>query len=398
MSLEIDKLYYTIDLDIKGLQKDMEDVKKKIEGVGGSVEKEGSKMDGVFKKLAGATAAFFSAQAIAGFVNQVIRVRGEFQQLGIAFETMLGSKEKADQLMQEAITLAAKTPFTLSEVGAGAKSLLAYGFTAKEVIGELKTLGDVSAGLAIPLADLVYLYGTQKTQGTVMAKDMMQFAGRGVPIYEELTKVLKINTQEVRNMVTAGKVGFPEIQQAFKNMTSEGGMFSNMMEKTSLSVTGQMSNLTDKIQLMLNEIGKSNEGIIYGGLSGASSLVDHYKEIMDVLKVLTVAYGTYKTAVILAAVVQKLMLFAENIRLIALFRKELGLATAAQQAFNITSAANPYFLILAGITAVVAALVIYKARTKDAYVAGAEYNKSLVEEKEKLKSLFEQVKNTTEGV
>jgi hypothetical protein len=293
MSLEIDKLFYTVGLDIKDLKRDVDSVKKQLEGMSGSAVKEGGKMDGMFKKLGVAAAAFFSIQAISGFVKQIISVRGEFESLGISFETMLKSKEKADKLMAEVVQLAKTTPFSLTEVASGAKSLLAYGFSAKEVTGELKRLGDISAGLAIPIGDLVYLYGTTRTQGRAMTKDIMQFAGRGIPIYEELAKIFKVSTQEVSKLVEAGKVGFPEVQKVIQNLTNSGGMFENLMQKQSKSLTGMISNLGDAWAQVINIIGsgalgdmiKKAVGLVTGLfgkiVEGSKTSIEKFKEAVS---------------------------------------------------------------------------------------------------------------------
>jgi hypothetical protein len=301
MSLEIDKLHFTVSLDFKGLKKQTEEVRKLMEGMSGSTVIEGQKMDNTFKKLAKAAAAFFSIQAVAGFIRKLISVRGEFESLGISFESMLKSKEKADQLMYQVIQLAKTTPFSLTEVASGAKSLLAYGFSAKEVTSELKRLGDISAGLSIPIGDLVYLYGTTRTQGRAMTKDLMQFAGRGIPIYEELAKIFKVSTQEVSKLVEAGKVGFPQVQQAIHNLTNEGGMFENLMIKQSKSLTGMISNLGDVWNQFLNVLGSGALGNIikkivsgltsmFGGIvENSKSSVDKFK---DQLSLQTASKGT----------------------------------------------------------------------------------------------------------
>lgn len=362
-----------------------------------SIQAQGAGVENTFRNVARAAEAYISLRFAIKLGSEIIKVRGEFQQLSIAFETMLGSKAKADQLMQEAIQFAAKTPFTLTDVATNIKQLMAMGIATEDVMGTMKALGDVAAGVSVPISRVAINYGQVATMGKLQGRELRDFAMAGIPLIDELAKNLGKAKNEITEMVTAGQIGFKDVEKAFQTMSGEGGKFYNLMEKQNLSVTGQISNLTDKIQVMLNSIGKSNEGLIYSGIAGVGKLVEHYQEILDVLKVLALTYGTYKAAVIAAAVAQKLMLFAENIQLVSMFRKELGLATATQQAFNLSAKANPYGLILAGITAVVTALTIFIRRTKDAYVAGTEYNRSLTEEKEKLKALFENIKKTEKG-
>ena len=279
MSLEIDKLYYTVTLDIKELQKDIDGVKKKIAGMSGSVESEGSKMGAIFKKLGALIATAFAAVGLTAFIKKIAVTRGEFEQLGVAFETMLKSKEKADKLMEQVVALAAKTPFTLKEVAGAAKSLLAYGYAAEEVVPNIGRLGDIASGLNISMSDMTYLFGTARTQGRLFSRDMIQMAGRGIPVYTELAKVLNTDAAGVVKLVEAGKVGFPELQKMVVNLTSEGGMFYNLMEKQSKTLTGLLSNLGDAWDRLLNSLGEGRLGTIMKNIiSGTTTMFNNFRE------------------------------------------------------------------------------------------------------------------------
>lgn len=256
------------------------------------------KMVAAGKRLGGA--AFF-----VGMGKELVDIRGKYQQLEIAFTAMLKSGEKASSLMNNLIKFAAETPFGLDSAATGAKQLMAYGSQAENIIDELRMLGDVAAGTGQPLGDLVYLYGTLRTQGKAYLMDIRQFAGRGIPIYEELAKVMKINTDQVNEFVSAGKVGFKEVEQAFQNMTSNGGLYGGLMEEQSKSVLGRIEQLTDNIENLFNKVGKSSEGVIYSIIDTASSAVAHYQEIGEALAALIAVYGTYKTVVIATNAIQQ---------------------------------------------------------------------------------------------
>lgn len=269
-----------------------------------ATSKSSDSLTDLLKKGAALAGVTFGAEKIRELGMEIVRVHGEMQQLNIAFSTMLKSQEKADALMSGLKTFATDTPFGLMDSAKGAKQLLAYGTTAENIIGDLKMLGNVASGVSAPLGDIVYLYGTLRSQGRAYAVDIRQFAGRGIPIYAELAKVLKVNVDQVNELVSAGKVGFPEVEQAFKNMTSGGGMFEGLMEKQTASVTGQIEKLKDNIQFMFDAIGTSSEGAIYGAIDGASTLVENYETVGKVLLGLIATYGTYRTAVMLTTTVE----------------------------------------------------------------------------------------------
>lgn len=251
-----------------------------------------------FSRMQAAAGAYLSIDMAKRLASEMVSVYGTFQQLDIAFRTMLHSGEKAKVLMEELVNFAAVTPFNLTDVGQGAKQLLAYGTAANKITTEIEMLGNVASGVTIPLGDLIYLYGTLRSQGRAYTVDIRQFAGRGIPIYEELAKVLNVSVGEVSSLVEAGRVGFPEVEKAFQNMTNKGGTFFNLMRDQSKAVTGQISNLMDNIDTKLNEVGKSNDALITGGISGANYLVDHYKEVGSALATLIALYGVHKTALI----------------------------------------------------------------------------------------------------
>ena len=270
-----------------------------------ATSKSSDSLTDLLKKGAALAGVTFGAEKIRELGMEIVRVHGEMQQLNIAFSTMLKSQEKADALMSGLKTFATDTPFGLMDSAKGAKQLLAYGTQAENIIGDLKMLGNVASGVSAPLGDIIYLYGTLRSQGRAYAVDIRQFAGRGIPIYAELAKVLKVNVDQVNELVSAGKVGFPEVEQAFKNMTSGGGMFEGLMEKQTASVTGQIEKLKDNIQFMFDAIGTSSEGAIYGAIDGASTLVENYQAVGEALMVLISTYGAYRTAVLLTTTVER---------------------------------------------------------------------------------------------
>lgn len=269
----------------------------------------GEGMTSLFQRVTG-DAHMLSATLLGGLgfeqlAGSIFNTRSQFQQLEISFNTMLGSADKSKQLMDELIQTAAHTPFDLSSVTSGAKQLLAYGTEAKDVNKTLVQLGDIASGLNIPLGDLVYLYGTTVSQGRMFTVDLRQFMGRGVPLAEELGKILHQNTTEVQESVSKGKVTSDIFKEAIANMTQAGGRFGGLMEQQSKTLEGQWSNIGDSISQMFNEIGKKSEGVFSSGLSIISAMVENWQEVVKVIGVATVAIGSYRASLMAAASIRK---------------------------------------------------------------------------------------------
>lgn len=265
------------------------------------VEQQGQSIENVFnriKSVASVAVAGFTAKEI---ISTLGTVRGEFQQFEIAFETMLGSGQKAKGMISDLANLAATTPFDMKGVVNGAKQLLAYGFAANEITDTMRRLGDVSAGLGLNLQDLTWLYGTTMVQGRLFTRDLMQFTGRGIPLTEELAKQFGVTKDKVSELVTAGKVGFPEVKKAIESLTNEGGKFGGLMEKQSHSITGQISNIKDTIEMAINDLGTQTEGLMNDALDITSKVIDHWKEIGEVILAAASAIGLYKAMAVSVA-------------------------------------------------------------------------------------------------
>ena len=377
------------------------DFKRKLQEVDASVsrttkaiESSGQSVESYFRKMTAGAAALAAGFSARELVSNIVRTRGEMQQLEVAFTTMLQSGEKAASLLADAVEFAAKTPFDLQGVAGGIRQSLAYGAEAEDVIEEVEMLGNVAAGLSVPLNDMIYLFGTLRAQGRAMTVDIRQFAGRGVPIYEELAKVLGVTRQEVSALITEGKVGFPEVEQAFRNMTSEGGMFYNLMREQSKTITGQISNLQDGISQMFNSIGEQSEGVITSAISGLSWMVEHYRELARVLGVVVAAYGSYRAAIIAVNAVQAITVSAKNISAFISLARGITTARDAMALLNLTFRANPVGLVVSGITTLVTVLLTLRKRSRESAEAADQARQAIADETAEVNRLAKSLTDT----
>lgn len=262
-------------------------------------------VSGAFQRLRndalGISGMLMGGLGLEQLIGTMIQTRGEFQQTEMAFDTMLGDTQKSQELVTQLINTAAKTPFDMQGITNGAKQLLAYGTSADEVNDTLVRLGDIAAGLSLPLGDLVYLYGTTMTQGRMYTQDLRQFMGRGIPLAAELAKQFGVAESQVGKLVTDGKVGADQVKKAIESMTSEGGRFGGLMEKQSATFVGRISNIEDAVSQMFNEMGKSQEGVINEGIDLVGNLVENWQTVGKVILTAIAAVGTYKASLIAAA-------------------------------------------------------------------------------------------------
>ena len=390
-------LYFGAGIDMNEWRRNISEMRQDILGLTQQTQRETQQMDSAFKNLSIGIGAYFSVQALQGFTQQLIGVRGEFQKTEIAFGTMLKSEEKAQALMGEMVDLAAKTPFGLTDVTDGAKRLLAFQVPAEQVVDTLRRMGDVAAGLNVPMGQLIHVYGQVKAQGKLMTNDLYQFMNAGIPMTAELAKVMGVAENEVKDLISAGKVGFPEVQSVINNLTNEGGLFFNLMEQQSASLSGQIANLEDAIEQMYNKIGEKAEGFLSSGIQGITFLVENYEKVGVVLAGLVGTYGAYRAAVITQVAVMKIANI-QGVYDVATRHLQIGATIkqiALQSQLNAVMMANPYALAIAGVVGLIA--VLYSLDT--ALESGAEklqqINKETDDYKNEAQNLIGTIKSET---
>ena len=377
------------------------DIQNAVHQTAERVEKDGKSIDDIISKIQNSMNIAIGGWSIGKFVNQMMQVRGQFQQTEMAFKTMLQSEEKADALMKQLIRTAAVTPFGVEDVTEGAKQLLAFNVAAEDVNKTLIGLGDVAAGMGLNLKDLVMLYGTTIAKGKMDTMDLYQFLNRGIPIADEIAKVMGLDVtnaiKEVQKQIKAGKVTSDVFIQAMQNMSAEGSKFGGLMEAQSKTITGQISNIEDAIEQMFNELGKSQEGVINTGLGVVSTLVENWKTVGKVLMTVVAAYGAYKAAVLAMIAISKAQIAWESAKAFISLARSITSAKDAMALFNLVASSNPLGLVLGVIAAGVTLFGLFGDSAEDAATKTSKFTESANEASSKVESLVSILKTAKEG-
>lgn len=377
------------------------DIQNAVHQTAERVEKDGKSIDDIISNIQNSMNIAIGGWSIGKFVNQMMQVRGQFQQTEMAFKTMLQSEEKADALMKQMIHTAAITPFGVEDVTEGAKQLLAFNVAAEDVNKTLIGLGDVAAGMGLNLKDLVMLYGTTIAKGKMDTMDLYQFLNRGIPIADEIAKVMGLDVtnaiKEVQKQIKAGKVTSDVFIQAMQSMTAEGSKFGGLMEAQSKTITGQISNIEDAIEQMFNDLGKSQEGVINTGLDIVSKLVDNWETVGKVLMTVVAAYGAYKAAVIAMIAISKAQVAWESAKAFLSLAKSITSAKDAMALFNLVSSSNVLGLVLGAVAAGVTMFNLFGNSAEDAATKTSKFTESANEASSKVESLVSILKTAKEG-
>ena len=353
----------------------------------------------LFREIAGIAAGYLSLRGAGNFLSSLVDVTGEFETQRAALSAMLKDAPAAEDLIDKIRALALVSPFTFSELVKDVKQLSAYGIPVGQLYDDTKMLADVAAGLGVDIQRIILAYGQIRSATVLRGQELRQLTEAGVPIMDELAKKLSevegrfVAVGEVFDRVSKRQVSFEMVREVLQDLTSEGGKFYNMQEVLAATLEGKISNLKDAYQDMLRTIGENQSDKLKGAVDFARKLVENYQAIGKALVGLVTAYGSYKAALIAVAAWQKLGALAENIRLIAMMRKELGLLTATQQAFNIASAANVYIAIGAAVLGVVAALTSFNSKQKEALQAAGDAARAYNDESKELARLIQAAKD-----
>ncbi len=387
-------LKYVITIDDEQFRAKLRENANLIRSFNNQVVSGTKEMGGAFDKLGNKIAAAFSIAALIGFGKKVFETRAYFQDIESSMKVFLGSAEKAATFTKQLKDYAYYNMFEFKDLAKASQSLIAYGNNVNDIAGKggiLDKLSNIATGTKSSLQDMVDMYNKAKNLGSIGSVYLQQWASRGLVV----TDVLK----EMGEEVDGTKVSFEQLNMAIDKVTGEGGMFHGLMEEMMPNLSSSWGQLQDNLANMLDELGRGMQESMRKGIDAASWAVDHYKEIGKVLIELIATYGAYKAAIIAVNAVQKagiaIKAFKENIRLVIMFRKELGLLKASQQAFNATALANPYALVAAAIMAVVAALALWGDKNDELAEATVTINNNLDDETGKLDDLKDKINDTT---
>lgn len=300
---------------------------------------------------------------IKEFISKMIQVRSEFQAADTAIQTLLGSKEKADELMSEVREYAKISPLEFSDVTQATQMMLGFNIEAEKVPKFIAAIGDVSMGESQKFNSLTLAFSQMSAAGKLMGQDLNQMINAGFNPLQTMSEKTGKSISELKDEMSKGAISAEMVQQAFIDATSAGGKFFNMSENASKTMQGQFSMLSDAIDAAFNGLGQKAEGAVIAGTQAVTNLVENYETIGKIIAGLTVTYGAYRTAVLLTA--------AAESKLTGIIQ----LASKAQALLNASMLANPFVLLTTAIVGCAAAMWAFRDSATEAEKAQERFNK-----------------------
>lgn len=313
----------------------------------------------------------YSIYTVERFVRGLYTIGGEFQKQRIALTSILGDSMKAETIFNRIKDLAVVSPFQFKELASYTKQLSAYSIPYEELYDTTKRLADISAGVGVDMGRIILAYGQVRSAAFLRGQELRQFTEAGIPLVDELAKKFTESTRkatsarEVFDKISRKEVSFGMVKDVLWDLTNEGGKFYNMQEALAESLAGKWSNLQDAWDVMMADIAESNSGVLSDSLELLTDLMNHWKAVANILGMLTIVYGSYKTAVILTNVATKGLL-------------------VVQTALNAAMKKNPIIWIITLIGSVVGALVMFREEVKTTEEVITDLNKTIADTNDKM--------------
>lgn len=317
-------------------------------------------------------ALLFSVSAITGYMKKLVQVRGELELQQVALQSILRDKEKANEVWAQIQQLALQSPFTLMQLTAYTKQLAAYQVESDKLVETTKRLADVSAGLGVDMGRIILAFGQVKAANYLRSAEVRQFTEAGINMLGELSKLYTelegkmVSVGDVQERIQKRMVSFGDVEEVFNRLTSAGGMFYNMQEKQSETLRGMVAKLTDAFDIMLNQIGESNEGVLKDFVQSVIDLVQNWRKIGDIaipiLNALIARFVIIKAGVAAAFAYSTIMAFIQNIQTLITELGKLkftldGIKKASSLIFNSIGGWAGIVTIIASITLAVYGLI-----------------------------------------
>ena len=314
-----------------------------------------------------------AADALMSVVKSGLSYNRDMESYLTNFKVMLGDEQLAAEKLEEIRKMAASTPFTLSDLTEGTQTLLQFGIAADDTTNVLQMLGDISLGNADKMQTLVRAYGKMSSAKKVTLENVNMMIDAGFNPLNQICEATGESMSDLYKRISAGKVGFEELQAAVEAATSEGGQFYNGMLEASQTFSGRLSTLQDNVAALTGKltdglfsalgdlIVKANELVvsITEDDQKLAKLKDTIGLVITVVTSVGVAFLTYKgylTATSAATVVQTAATTALAAAHKAAESGVTGLAVA-QAGLNAVLKANPIGLVVSVLAALATALV-----------------------------------------
>lgn len=289
-------LLFRIDADTAPVERAADRAGGALLGIGEKASQGGNLITQALKGAGALVASTFAVSGARDFISNMISVRTHIQRSEAALTSFLGSKEKADQMMESFKQMAATTPIDLETLTSSTQMMLGFGVSADTAGKMMRVLGDISGGNTQRFQGLSLAFSQMSSAGRLMGQDLLQMINAGFNPLEEISRQTGKSIAELREEMSKGAISSQQVTEAFISATEEGGRFHGMLKAQSQGLAGSFAKLKGAMNGMYNELGKESEGAIKGAVDLAASLARNYQDVALALASVAAGYGVVKGA------------------------------------------------------------------------------------------------------
>lgn len=396
---------------IKKLQEQVRKLRGEYSNTSSSANKYAGSLGGITKnmrtqfnlavQLRNQLANIYSVYAAERFLTQIIEIGGEFQKQRVALQTMFKDATKADVLFGQIKELAVVSPFEFKELAGYTKQLAAFNIPYEEMYDTTKRLADISAGVGVDMGRIILAYGQVRSAEFLKGTELRQFTEAGIPLLQKLADKFTllegrvVSVGEVFDKISKREVPFQMVKDVLWDLTNEGGQFYNMQGALADTLAGKLSNLRDAYDVMLADIAESNNSTLSKGLDLITDTMSNWEELSDIILTVVATYGSYKAAIMILTVAQKVYNSSLGVSGLINFLRSTQMLTRATQAqivvqkvLNTVMKANPIILVASAIAGLIGSYTLFSNKAKETQEIITDLNESLG----KLQTNFEENK------
>jgi tape measure domain-containing protein len=238
---------FTLKFAGSAVERGLARVQSAFKSLGGVAMRVGKSLLSPFAALTALLGTGALTAGLVSFVKGSSEAAASIEDLTMQFEVLTKSASVTKGMLDDFRKEAAKSPLSIEDYAKAGKTLMAFGLQAKDVMPTLKNLADVSMGNSDRFGSLALAFAQTTAAGRLMGQEVLQFVNAGFNPLQQISKKTGESMVQLKKRMEDGAISALEVKQAFKEATSEGGLFFGAIQKGAETTSGKIAKTKDAI-------------------------------------------------------------------------------------------------------------------------------------------------------
>lgn len=330
----------------------------------------GGKLRTAIMSLPGAEFFTNPIVALTAGIGVVSKLGMDADRTAVSFEVMLGSQQKAADMLNQMNRYAADSPYSRLGVQEAVQTMLGFRVEQQKILPSMKMLGDIAMGNSERFKGLALVVAQVAAAGKLQGQDLLQFISNGYNPLNDIVKITGKSMSELRDEMSKGNISFDLVYQAMQLATSKGGQYYKMADRIAQTPFGRFGQLVDQFKDtmlslykviepllipsfdLLSSIMTHSLPVIEGMQKGVRWLIDNFKTLAPYIYTAAAAWAGYNTYMFISTTILKGWTVAQWAQVTAMIAAE-----KVQWLLNVAMSANPIGLVIAAVAALTAGVI-----------------------------------------